>query len=472
MALSAARGAFLRQVRWSGWETAFWAAWALAFFVPQANLVLLTHVLIWGLFALSLDLLLGQRGIASLGHAAFYGIGAYVAGFLGKWGWTEPVSGLLLSALAAGLVGLGVGRVLRGLQGVALLMVTLGLNMLLYDAAQRATDITGGDDGLLGDADGAWMAVVAAQLRELVGARGGARFGFVDPCQFVALRSVDKVHSVGVLDRNFVVNRSQTVAKPSIDFGFRRPQATDGKSARFCVCEVTHHQLTQQATAAMCWPHRDMGQPCNWQRAAGHCHGEIKRSRSRNNVFAIKGRPRLRTIDQRPEPRTAAWIIVGVAAKNTHKRTAKIGNLVVVNRANRRSHKRIVPYFAAEVTRVQTQTVASRYDLPSHRQRGNADATVLQFFHAPFFATHPCCGCTCSWHLDGRCHWLRLADGRLSSHRRPAVHPIQILPLLRYPACWRLDRCACRRRRRRRSPAVADRARHIRTHGALGRAQS
>jgi branched-chain amino acid transport system permease protein len=149
-AMTAGRAWFQRQVRWSGWEWAFWAAWGVAFFVPQANLVLLTHVLVWGLFALSLDLLLGQRGIASLGHAAFYGIGAYVAGFLGKFGWTEPISGLLLSGLVAGVVGLGLGRVLRGLQGVALLMVTLGLNMMLYDAVQRATDITGGDDGLQG----------------------------------------------------------------------------------------------------------------------------------------------------------------------------------------------------------------------------------------------------------------------------------------------------------------------------------
>lgn len=141
---------FRRRVRWSGWELVFWLAWVLAFLVPSSNLVLLTHVLIWGLFALSLDLLLGHRGVASLGHAAFYGIGAYSAGFLGKYGWTEPISALLLSGLVAGLVGLGVGRVLRGLQGVALLMVTLGLNMMLYDAVHRATGLTGGDDGLQG----------------------------------------------------------------------------------------------------------------------------------------------------------------------------------------------------------------------------------------------------------------------------------------------------------------------------------
>ena len=45
--------------RWSRWESAFWLAWVVAFFVPNADLVLLSQILIWGLFALSLDLLLG-----------------------------------------------------------------------------------------------------------------------------------------------------------------------------------------------------------------------------------------------------------------------------------------------------------------------------------------------------------------------------------------------------------------------------
>ena len=136
--------------RWSRWETAFWLSWVVAFFIPGANLSLLTQVLVWGLFALSLDLVLGYRGIPSLGHAAFFGIGAYTAGFLGKYGWTEPISALLIAGLLAGLVGLAVGRIVRGLHGVGLLMVTLGLNLLLYDFVHRSTALTGGDDGLQG----------------------------------------------------------------------------------------------------------------------------------------------------------------------------------------------------------------------------------------------------------------------------------------------------------------------------------
>lgn len=148
--MSTARRYFADQQRWSPWELAFWAAWLAAFFVPQANLALLTQILVWGLFALSMDLLLGYRGLPSFGQAAFFGIGAYAAGMLGKLGWVEPFTGLLASGLVAGLVGLAAGRVVRGLHGVALLMVTLGLNSLLYDFVQRSTALTGGDDGLPG----------------------------------------------------------------------------------------------------------------------------------------------------------------------------------------------------------------------------------------------------------------------------------------------------------------------------------
>ena len=68
----------------------------------MSNLVLFGQIIIWGLFAMSLDLLLGYRGIPSIGHAAFFGVGAYTAGFLGKYGWTEPISGLLIAVLLAG----------------------------------------------------------------------------------------------------------------------------------------------------------------------------------------------------------------------------------------------------------------------------------------------------------------------------------------------------------------------------------
>jgi branched-chain amino acid transport system permease protein len=101
------------------------------------------------LFALSLDLVLGYAGIVTLGHAAFFGAGAYTVGILAKRGiWTEPISGLGLAALVAAAVGLGSGLVLLRTQGLTLLMLTLCTMALLEEAANLGHDFTGGFDGL------------------------------------------------------------------------------------------------------------------------------------------------------------------------------------------------------------------------------------------------------------------------------------------------------------------------------------
>src|SRR6516162_5197054 len=141
---------FAGVARWSIWEILFWAALVGLFFIPDANLPLYGQIVIWGLFAMSLDLLLGYRGIPSLGHAAFFGIGGYAAGYLGKYGWTEPISGLVIAALLAGIIGWLTGRLIQRVSGIALLMVTLGLNLILYDIVHRQSGLTGGDDGLQG----------------------------------------------------------------------------------------------------------------------------------------------------------------------------------------------------------------------------------------------------------------------------------------------------------------------------------
>jgi branched-chain amino acid transport system permease protein len=67
--------------------------------------VLISQIMIVGLFALSLDLILGYAGIVSLGHAAFFGLGAYTAGLLSVHGWGEPLSGLLAAGVVAGVFG-------------------------------------------------------------------------------------------------------------------------------------------------------------------------------------------------------------------------------------------------------------------------------------------------------------------------------------------------------------------------------
>ena len=96
------------------------------------------------LFALSLDLALGYAGIITLGHAAFFGTGAYTVGMLAYYGiWTEPISGLLLAALAAAVVGFASGLVLLRTKGLTLLMLTLCTMALLEQGANMARDYTG-----------------------------------------------------------------------------------------------------------------------------------------------------------------------------------------------------------------------------------------------------------------------------------------------------------------------------------------
>ena len=104
--LAAPRDYLQAQIRWRWEEIVFWAATLLPFVLTPSYLVLASQIAITALFALSLDLILGFCGIVSLGHAAYFGVGAYTAGLLSKWGYGEPLSGLILAALAAGLFGL------------------------------------------------------------------------------------------------------------------------------------------------------------------------------------------------------------------------------------------------------------------------------------------------------------------------------------------------------------------------------
>lgn len=127
-----------------------WLAALAAFWAFPEDLPLLTAVAIAALFAVSLDLLVGYAGVVTLGHAAFFGLGAYTAGLLAQQGWGEPVSGLLAAMLAAALLGLlAAPLVLRGGE-LAGLMVTLGLGLMLFEAANKAATLTGGADGLQG----------------------------------------------------------------------------------------------------------------------------------------------------------------------------------------------------------------------------------------------------------------------------------------------------------------------------------
>jgi branched-chain amino acid transport system permease protein len=141
---------FRERTRWRALEIAFWLCTLLPFVVTPSYLSLASQIAITALFALSLDLILGYAGIVSLGHAAFFGVGAYTAGLLSKHYIGEPLTGLLLAAIFSGIVGYAMSHIVVRFRHLALIMLTLGLGLLLHEAANSAHWLTGGADGLQG----------------------------------------------------------------------------------------------------------------------------------------------------------------------------------------------------------------------------------------------------------------------------------------------------------------------------------
>jgi branched-chain amino acid transport system permease protein len=143
--------AYLKSLsRWHPLEIAFWLATLTPFVLFPNYLSLASQIAIGALFALSLDLLLGYAGIVSLGHAAFFGIGAYTAGLFSKFVWGEPFSGLIVATALAALVGYATSFIIARFRHLTLIMITLGLGLLLNEAANSAGWLTGGSDGLQG----------------------------------------------------------------------------------------------------------------------------------------------------------------------------------------------------------------------------------------------------------------------------------------------------------------------------------
>lgn len=127
-----------------------WAVAIAFFFLFPERLGQWTEILIWVLFAISMDLALGYAGIVTLGHAAFFGIGAYTAGLLSIHVTGDPIIGMLAATVLAGVAGLITGALILHTTGVTLLMLTLAIAAMLENWVNRATKITGGDDGLQG----------------------------------------------------------------------------------------------------------------------------------------------------------------------------------------------------------------------------------------------------------------------------------------------------------------------------------
>lgn len=142
-------GAFRRQ-RYGALDAVLALALIVTFVVGNLYLALATAVLIMIIFALSLDIAQGYGGFETLGHAIFFGSGAYAAALYAIHISPEPLSGLVVGAAAAAAVGLITGIVIVRATGLTQVMLTLACATLLLELANVAKSITKGDDGLTG----------------------------------------------------------------------------------------------------------------------------------------------------------------------------------------------------------------------------------------------------------------------------------------------------------------------------------
>jgi branched-chain amino acid transport system permease protein len=139
-----------RDHRIKAWEPLIWL---LAFAAPLAfpgHSLLVSEIAITALFAMSLDLILGYTGIVSLGHAAFFGMGAYSAALFAKLVMPDPLTGLLFATLLATLLGAACSLTIMRGSDLTRLMVTLGVGLILLELANKLDWLTGGADGLQG----------------------------------------------------------------------------------------------------------------------------------------------------------------------------------------------------------------------------------------------------------------------------------------------------------------------------------
>jgi branched-chain amino acid transport system permease protein len=122
----------------------------LAVIAGDYALTVLTEIVILVLFAASLHFMMGPGGMASFGHAAYFGLGAYGAALMVKF-WTAPMAlGLLAAPLAAGFMGIVFGWFCVRLSGVYLAMLTLAFAQIVWSVAFQWVEVTGGDNGVLG----------------------------------------------------------------------------------------------------------------------------------------------------------------------------------------------------------------------------------------------------------------------------------------------------------------------------------
>lgn len=131
-------------------ETILLATAVAMYFLLPYSLGFLTRVLILMVLVLSIDLLLGYAGIATLGQAAMYGAGAYAAGLFAIHVWADPLAGLVVGAVAGAALALVSGLVLMRAHGLTLIMLTIAVAQICMEIANKARGVTGGSDGLRG----------------------------------------------------------------------------------------------------------------------------------------------------------------------------------------------------------------------------------------------------------------------------------------------------------------------------------
>jgi branched-chain amino acid transport system permease protein len=137
-------------VRWVWWEAVLWLALLASPFALQSRALIINEIAIVALFAVSLDLILGFTGIVSLGHAAFFGMGAYAAALFAKLVMPDPLVGLVVAIGVSTLLGAVCSMtIIRG-SDLTRLMVTLGVGLILAELANKLDWLTGGADGLQG----------------------------------------------------------------------------------------------------------------------------------------------------------------------------------------------------------------------------------------------------------------------------------------------------------------------------------
>lgn len=135
--------------RWKLWEPVLWLLALASPWLLGSHALIINEIAIVALFAVSLDLILGYAGIVSLGHAAFFGMGAYAAALFAKLVMPDPLVGLAFAIAVSTLLGAVCSLTIMRGTDLTRLMVTMGVALILMELANKL-DITGGADGLQG----------------------------------------------------------------------------------------------------------------------------------------------------------------------------------------------------------------------------------------------------------------------------------------------------------------------------------